>query len=224
MMKRLLLTLLFPIWVTAMAYAQTAGEKNSFETMKNAADVYMLNGDFTAAKAQYEGILKLFRQCDSFTKQIRPDYEKCLKELDKAAAVKKESERLVFSEPFVNFAYTQEAHSVTVTAGKDIVATNFSATGAAVISAGTESYVADIVGSTVGANGETVAYKNWNDLQCTVNNTDGFKVYIVASEDLALDDGDSKIEPTAAAETDGKWEIPAAELSARFFWLGATED
>ena len=32
-------------------------------------------------------------------------------------------------------------------------------------------------GSTVGANGETVAHKNWNDRQCTVNNTDGFKVY-----------------------------------------------
>ena len=118
MMKRLLLTLLFPIWAVSMAFAQTAGEKNSFETMKNAADVYMLNGDFAAAKAQYEGILKLFRQYEGFTKQIRPDYEKCLKELDKAATVKKESERLVFSEPFVNFAYTQEAHSVTVTAGK----------------------------------------------------------------------------------------------------------
>lgn len=117
-MKKLLLTFLFPICVVSMAYAQTAGEKNSFETMKNAADVYMLNGDFTAAKAQYEGILKLFRQYDSFTKQIRPDYEKCLKELDKAAAIKKESERLVFSEPFVNFAYTEESHSVTVTAGK----------------------------------------------------------------------------------------------------------
>lgn len=117
-MKKLLLTFLFPICIVSMAYAQTAGEKNSFETMKNAADVYMLNGDFTAAKAQYEGILKLFRQYDSFTKQIRPDYEKCLKELDKAAAIKKESERLVFSEPFVNFAYTEESHSVTVTAGK----------------------------------------------------------------------------------------------------------
>ena len=118
MMKKLLLTLLFPVWAVAMAYGQTAGEKNSFETMKNAADVYMLNGDFAAAKAQYEGILKLFRQYDSFTKLIRPDYEKCLKELDKAAAIKKESERLAFSEPFVNFAYTEEAHSVTVTAGK----------------------------------------------------------------------------------------------------------
>ena len=72
-MKKLLLTFLFPICVVSMAYAQTAGEKNSFETMKNAADVYMLNGDFTAAKAQYEGILKLFRQYDSFTKQFRPD-------------------------------------------------------------------------------------------------------------------------------------------------------
>ena len=118
MMKKLLLTLFFPIWIGTMAFAQTAGEKNSFETMKNAADVYMLNGDFAAAKAQYEGILKLFRQYDAFTKKIRPDYEKCLKELDKAAAVKKESERLAFSEPFLNFTYTQEAHSVTITAGK----------------------------------------------------------------------------------------------------------
>ncbi|MBQ3439733.1 MAG: BACON domain-containing protein [Bacteroidales bacterium] len=114
----MLFTLLFLIGGMAMVSAQTAGEKNSFETMKNAANVYMLNGDFAAAKAQYEGILKLYRQYDSFIKEIRPDYEKCLKELDKAAAVKKESERLVFSEPFVNFAYTEEAHSVTVTAGK----------------------------------------------------------------------------------------------------------
>ena len=118
MMKKKLFTLLFLIGGMAMVSAQTAGEKNSFETMKNAANVYMLNGDFAAAKAQYEGILKLYRQYDSFIKEIRPDYEKCLKELDKAAAVKKESERLVFSEPFVNFAYTEEAHSVTVTAGK----------------------------------------------------------------------------------------------------------
>lgn len=118
MMKKMLFTLLFLIGGMAMVSAQTAGEKNSFETMKNAANVYMLNGDFAAAKAQYEGILKLYRQYDSFIKEIRPDYEKCLKELDKAAAVKKESERLVFSEPFVNFAYTEEAHSVTVTAGK----------------------------------------------------------------------------------------------------------
>ena len=117
-MKKMLFTLLFLIGGMAMVSAQTAGEKNSFETMKNAANVYMLNGDFAAAKAQYEGILKLYRQYDSFIKEIRPDYEKCLKELDKAAAVKKESERLVFSEPFVNFAYTEEAHSVTVTAGK----------------------------------------------------------------------------------------------------------
>lgn len=118
MMKKMLFTLLFLIGGMAMVSAQTAGEKNSFETMKNAANVYMLNGDYAAAKAQYEGILKLYRQYDSFIKEIRPDYEKCLKELDKAAAVKKESERLVFSEPFVNFAYTEEAHSVTVTAGK----------------------------------------------------------------------------------------------------------
>ena len=98
--------------------AQTAGEKESFETMKKAANLYLQNGDFTAAKAQYDGIFKLYRQYEEFTKEIRPDYEKCLRELDKLAAAKKESERLVFSQPFVNFAYTSEAHNVTVLAGK----------------------------------------------------------------------------------------------------------
>ena len=32
-------------------------------------------------------------------------------------------------------------------------------------------------GSTIGANGETIKYADWKDRQCTVNNTDGFKVY-----------------------------------------------
>jgi hypothetical protein len=117
-MKKGLLTLLVLLVAGVTGMAQTAGEKESFETMKNAANLYLLNGDFAAAKAQYDGIFKLYRQYEDFTKEIRPDYEKCLRELDKLAAAKKESERLVFSEPFVNFAYTSEAHSVTVLAGK----------------------------------------------------------------------------------------------------------
>ena len=117
-MKKALLTLIVLLAAGMTVMAQTAGEKESFETMKNAANLYLLNGDFAAAKAQYDGIFKLYRQYEDFTKEIRPDYEKCLRELDKVAAAKKESERLVFSEPFVNFAYTPEAHTVTVLAGK----------------------------------------------------------------------------------------------------------
>lgn len=116
-MKRLI-TLFVLLAAAVAAQAQTAGEKESFETMKNAAGLYMQNGDYAAAKAQYEGIFKLYRQYESFTKEVRPDYEKCLRELDKLAAAKKESERLVFSEPFVNFAYSPQTHSVTVLAGK----------------------------------------------------------------------------------------------------------
>ena len=116
-MKRLL-TLFFLFAAAVAAQAQTAGEKESFETMKNAAILYMTNGDYAAAKAQYEGIFKLYRQYEIFTKEVRPDYEKCLRELDKQAAAKKESERLVFSEPFVNFTYKAETHGVTVLAGK----------------------------------------------------------------------------------------------------------
>ena len=58
-MKKFFLTLLFPLLLCAISYAQTAGEKESFNTMKSAAELYMLNGDFAAAKSQYEGILKL---------------------------------------------------------------------------------------------------------------------------------------------------------------------
>ncbi len=116
-MKRL--TTLFVLLTAVLTVqAQTTGEKESFETMKNAATLYMTNGDYAAAKAQYEGIFKLYRQYESFTKEVRPDYEKCLRELDKQAAAKKESERLVFSEPFVNFTYSAETHGVTVLAGK----------------------------------------------------------------------------------------------------------
>lgn len=117
-MKRGFLTLLILMAAVMTSLAQTAGEKESFETMKSAANLYLLNGDFTAAKAQYEGIFKLFRQYEAFTKEVRPDYEKCLRELDKVAAAKKESERLVFSQPFVNFSYSPEAHSITVLAGR----------------------------------------------------------------------------------------------------------
>ena len=116
-MKRLIVLFVLLVAGTALQ-AQTAGEKESFETMKSAANLYLLNGDFAAAKAQYEGIFKLYRQYESFTKEVRPDYEKCLRELDKLAAAKKESERLVFSQPFVNFAYSAEAHNVTVLAGR----------------------------------------------------------------------------------------------------------
>jgi len=117
-MKKGLLTLLVLMVAGLTGIAQTAGEKESYETMKNAANLYLQNGDFAAAKAQYDGIFKLYRQYEEFTKEIRPDYEKCLRELDKLAAAKKESERLVFSEPFVNFAYTSETHNVTVLAGR----------------------------------------------------------------------------------------------------------
>lgn len=110
--------LAFMIVAVMSASAQTAGEKESFETMKSAADLYLLNGDFTAAKAQYEGIFKLYRQYESFTKEVRPDYERCLSELDKIAAAKKESERLVFSRPFVNFAYSSDVQNITVLAGR----------------------------------------------------------------------------------------------------------
>ena len=116
-MKRLIVLFVLLVAGTALQ-AQTVGEKESFETMKSAANLYLLNGDFAAAKAQYEGIFKLYRQYESFTKEVRPDYEKCLRELDKLAAAKKESERLVFSQPFVNFAYSAEAHNVTVLAGR----------------------------------------------------------------------------------------------------------
>ena len=117
-MKRILLTLFVLLSAGMAGLAQTAGEKESYETMKNTASIYLLNGDFSAAKAQYEGIFKLYGQYESITKEIRPEYEKCLKELDRLAAARKESERLVFSEPFVNFAYTPETHSVNVLAGK----------------------------------------------------------------------------------------------------------
>lgn len=117
-MKRGLMVLVAALAFCIAASAQTAGEKESFETMKNAANLYLLNGDYAAAKAQYEGIFKLYRQYESFTKEVRSDYEKCLRELDKQAAAKKESERLVFSEPFLNFAYTNNTHTVTVLAGK----------------------------------------------------------------------------------------------------------
>ena len=117
-MKRALTVLAVLLFAATAAFAQTAGEKESFETMKSAANLYLLNGDFTAAKAQYEGIFKLFRQYDDFTKEVRPDYERCLRELDKLAAAKKESERLVFSQPFVNFAYTAEAQSITILTGR----------------------------------------------------------------------------------------------------------
>ena len=100
------------------AMAQTSGEKESFETMKNAANLYFLNGDFNAAKAQYEGIFKLFGQYEEFTKEVRFDYEKCLKELDKIAVAKKENERLTFSEPFINFPYTNDSHNIIIQAGQ----------------------------------------------------------------------------------------------------------
>lgn len=116
-MKKFLLTLLFLLPAGAV-FAQTAGEKESFETMKKAANTYLVNGDYAAAKAQYEGIFKLFRQYESLTKEVRSDYEKSLRELDKIAASRKESERLVFSEPFVNFSYSPETHRVNVLAGK----------------------------------------------------------------------------------------------------------
>lgn len=117
-MKRILLTLIALLSIGMTGLAQTAGEKESYETMRNTANIYLSNGDFSAAKAQYEGIFKLYGQYENITKEIRPDYERCLRELDKVAAAKKESERLVFSEPFVNFAYTAETHSVNVLAGK----------------------------------------------------------------------------------------------------------
>lgn len=117
-MKKGLMVLLALAATCLGAMAQTAGEKESFETMKNAASLYLLKGDYAAAKAQYDGIFKLYRQYEAFTKEIRPDYEKCLREIDKQAAAKKENERLVFSEPFINFAYVTEAHDVTVLAGK----------------------------------------------------------------------------------------------------------
>jgi hypothetical protein len=117
-MKRLLLALTVLLVAGAALNAQTAGEKESYLTMKNAADLYLLNGDFAAAKAQYDGIFKLYRQYESFTSEIRPNYEKCLQELDKIATAKKESERFVFSQPFVNFAYSEEAHNVTILAGR----------------------------------------------------------------------------------------------------------
>ena len=87
-MKRLIVLFVLLVAGTALQ-AQTVGEKESFETMKSAANLYLLNGDFAAAKAQYEGIFKLYRQYESFTKEVRPDYEKCLRELDKLAAAKK---------------------------------------------------------------------------------------------------------------------------------------
>ena len=116
-MKRLL-PLLILCGICFHLQAQTSGERESFEAMKSAAGLYFLNGDYSAAKAQYEGIFKLYGQYEEFTKQVRPDYEKCLKELDNIAAAKKESERLSFSEPFVNFTYTSEKHSVFILAGR----------------------------------------------------------------------------------------------------------
>ena len=117
-MKRITLTLFVLLTAGMAGFAQTAGEKESYETMKNTANIYMLNGDYAAAKAQYEGIFKLFGQYESITKEARQEYEKCLREIDKQAAARKESERLVFSEPFVNFPYKPEAHNVNVMAGK----------------------------------------------------------------------------------------------------------
>ena len=117
-MKKNLLTLLILLGAGIMSFAQTAGEKESYETMKSAANLYLENGDYAAAKAQYEGIFKLYRQYENFTKEIRSDYEKCLREIDKAAAARKESERLVFSEPFINFNHLPGTHRVTVLAGK----------------------------------------------------------------------------------------------------------
>ena len=117
-MKRILLTFFVLLSAGISGFAQTAGEKESYETMKNTANLYLQNADFKAAKAQYEGIFKLYGQYESITKEIRPNYERCLKELDKQAAAKKESERLVFSQPFVNFPYTSETQSINVLAGK----------------------------------------------------------------------------------------------------------
>ena len=117
-MKKTLLPLLILLGAGITSFAQTAGEKESYETMKSAANLYLENGDYAAAKAQYEGIFKLYRQYENFTKEIRSDYEKCLREIDKAAASRKESERLVFSEPFINFNHLPGTHRVTVLAGK----------------------------------------------------------------------------------------------------------
>ena len=86
-MKKTLLPLLILLGAGITSFAQTAGEKESYETMKSAANLYLENGDYAAAKAQYEGIFKLYRQYENFTKEIRSDYEKCLREIDKAAAL-----------------------------------------------------------------------------------------------------------------------------------------
>ena len=115
---RRILSLLMLMGCCVLAQAQTSGERDSFEAMKNAADLYLLNGDYSAARAQYEGIFKLYGQYEDFTKLVRPDYERSLRELDKIASAKKESERLSFSEPFVNFTYTGEEHNVVILAGR----------------------------------------------------------------------------------------------------------
>lgn len=116
-MKRLFLLLSMTL-ACAVSFAQSAGERESFETMKNAAYVHIQNGDFTAAKAQYNAIFKLYGKYQDLTNQVRPEYERCIRELDRQANAKKESERLAFSEPFVNFPYSTDAHSITITAGK----------------------------------------------------------------------------------------------------------
>lgn len=115
---RRLLSLLLLMGCCLFALAQTSGERDSFEAMRNAANLYLLNGDYSAARAQYEGIFKLYGQYEEFTKLVRPDYERSLRELDKIASAKKESERLSFSEPFVNFTYTGEEHYVVILAGR----------------------------------------------------------------------------------------------------------
>ncbi len=116
-MKKLVLLLALSLACT-FSFAQSAGEKESFETMKNAAAVHIQNGDYAAAQAQYDAIFKLYGKYQDFVSQVRPDYEYCIRELDKQANAKKESERLLFSEPFVNFPCTSDTHTVTVAAGK----------------------------------------------------------------------------------------------------------
>lgn len=116
-MKKLTLILALSL-VCALSYAQSAGEKESFEMMKNAAAVHVQNGDYAAAQAQYDAIFKLYGKFPDFVSQVRPDYERCLREIDRQASARKESERLLFSEPFVNFQHLSEKHNITVLAGK----------------------------------------------------------------------------------------------------------
>ena len=105
-MKKNLLTLLILLGAGIMSFAQTAGEKESYETMKSAANLYLENGDYAAAKAQYEGIFKLYRQYENFTKEIRSDYEKCLREIDKAAAARHRSVSRASSSPSLSSTST----------------------------------------------------------------------------------------------------------------------